>query len=238
MDYLGDYLTAGTLAGIAILSLKTGLGCGLSGLTTREVLGFAGIYALVAFLLGGVAGMVSPDISELVLASGILMHLIIAAGLVFFGVQTRKNWISGEKDISRHTFLWISLPCPACIAATFLACLVLTDITGIAGFQIGAYVGLIFFLGILLTSFTISYCAGKLGKKNPSTLGSSMIVLGLFYLFCPLIIPAYIDSQAIGPLDFAVPAGDIGMGLLLILLPVAAGYMTATFMRKRSNGGQ
>ena len=63
-------------------------------------------------------------------------------------------------------------------------------------------------------------------------------MLGLFYLLCPLIIPAYIDAQAIGPLDFAVPAGDMGTGLLLILLPVAAGFMTATLMRKRTNGGQ
>jgi predicted transporter len=238
MEYLADYLTVGTLAGIALLSAKTGLGCGLSGLGRKEILGFAGIYAVVAFLLGGVAGMVSRDISELVMASGILMHLIIAAGLVFFGVQTRKNWISGNKDISRHTFLWLSLPCPACIAATFLACLVLADLTGITGFEIGAIVGLIFFLGILLTSFAISYFAGKLGKKTPSALGSAMIVLGLFYLLCPLIIPAYIDSQAIDPLDFALPAGDVGAGLLLILLPVAAGYMTATIMRKRSHGGQ
>jgi predicted transporter len=238
MDYLGGYLTVGTLVGIALLSAKTGLGCGLSGLGRKEILGFAGIYAVAAFLLGGVAGVISRDISELVMASGILMHLIIASGLVFFGIQTRKNWISGKKDISRHTFLWLSLPCPACIAATFLACLVLADATGIAGFQIGALVGLIFFGGILLTSFGISYGAGKLGKKNPSTLGSSMIVLGLFYLLCPLIIPAYIDAQAIGPMDFTVPAGDVGVGLLLILLPVAAGYMTATLVRKRSDGGQ
>jgi predicted transporter len=238
MEYLADYLTAGTLAGIVLLSAKTGLGCGLSGLGRREILGFAGVYAVVACLLGGVAGVVSRDISELVMASGILMHLIIAAGLVFFGIETRKNWISGKKDISRHTFLWLSLPCPACIAATFLACLVLADLTGITGFEIGAIVGLIFFLGILLTSFTISYFAGKLGKKTPSALGSAMIVLGLFYLLCPLIIPAYIDAQAIDPLDFALPAGDMGTGLLLILLPVGAGYLTAMLMRQRSNGGQ
>lgn len=238
MDYLAGYLAAGTLAGMAILSLKTGLGCGLSNLSRKEILGFAGVYGVVAFLLGGVAGMVSRDISDQVLASGVLMHIIIAAGLIFFGIQTRKNWISGKKDISRHTFLWMSLPCPACIAATFLACLVLSDVTGTSGFRIGALIGLIFFIGIVLTSFAISFSATRLGKKNPSTLGSSMIVLGLFYLLCPLIIPAYIDAQAIDTLDFAVPAGDIWTGLLLILLPVAAGYMTATIIRKKSIGGQ
>ncbi|HIH27300.1 MAG TPA: DUF2162 domain-containing protein [Methanoregulaceae archaeon] len=233
-----DYLTAGTLAGIAILSLKTGLGCGLSGLRRKETLGFAAVYAVAAFLLGGVAGMVSRDISEQVLASGVLLHLIIAAGLVYFGIMTRKKWISEKKDISRHTFLWMSLPCPACIAATFLACLVLASATGTAGFRVGALVGAIFFAGILLSSSAISYGAGKLGKKDPSTLGNGMIVLGLFYLLCPLVIPAYLESRNIRMEDFTVPAGDMGFGLLLLLIPVAAGYLTDSWMRKRSHGGE
>jgi predicted transporter len=238
MEYPGYYLAAGTLIGIAILSLKTGLGCGLSGLKRREVLGFAGVYALVAFLLGGLAGVVSREITEQVMALGLLMHLIIAAGLVYFGIQTRRSWLSERKDISRRTFLWVSLPCPACVAATFLACLVLADITGTAGFEIGALVGLVFFAGILLTSLFISCSAQKFGKKNPSTLGSSMIALGLFYLLCPLIIPAYIDAQQINPIDFAVPAGNVRLGVLLVFLPVAAGFLTDTIKRRRENGGR
>jgi predicted transporter len=238
MDYLGDYLTAGALAGIAILSFKTGIGCGLSGLKRREILGFAGVYALVAFLLGGLAGVVSPEITSQVMAFGLLMHLIIAAGLVWFGIQTRRSWLSERKDISKRTFLWVALPCPACVAATFLACLVLADVTGTSGFGIGAFVGLVFMAGILLTSLLVSFSTQKFGKKNPSTLGSTMIALGLFYLLCPLIIPAYIDAQKINQIDFAVPAGDVGLGVVLFCLPVAAGFLTDSLRRRRENGGQ
>lgn len=233
-----DFLTAGTLAGIAVLSIKTGLGCGLSGLTRKEILGFAGMYAFTAFLLGGVAGAVSHDINDLALASGIVLHLIIAAGLVYFGIETRRNWISGNRDISRRTFLWMSLPCPACIAATFLACLILSNATGTEGFRVGALVGIVFFVGILLVSFVVSYSAGMLGKKNPSTLGNTMIILGLFYLLCPLIIPAYLDAQNIDTAEFALPSGNMEVGLLLILLPVAVGYLTSACMRKRAKGGE
>jgi len=233
-----NFLTAGTLAGIAVLSLKTGLGCGLSGLTRKEMLGFAGMYAGTAFLLGGVAGAVSRDVSEIVLASGILLHLIVAAGLVYFGIETRRNWISGRKDISRRTFLWMSLPCPACIAATFLACLVLANATGTDGFRVGALVGLVFFAGILLSSLVVSYGSSMIGKKNPSTLGTAMILLGLFYLLCPLIIPAYLDAQHLNTADFALPSGNMEIGLLLILIPIAVGYISSACMRKRLKGGE
>jgi predicted transporter len=233
-----EYLAAGTLIGMAVLSLKAGLGCGLSTLKKKEILAFAGIYAIAAFISGGIAGMVSQELSGQVMALGLIMHLIIAAGLVFFGIQTKKNWLAGNTDVSRHTFLWLSLPCPACIVATFLACLVLTDITGITGLEVGAVIGTIFFCGILVTSFSISYLAALTGKKNPSTLGSVMIMLGLFYFLCPLLIPAYVQAQEIGTLDLAQPTGDMGMGILIICIPVAAGYVTDRIMRKKLNWRQ
>jgi predicted transporter len=233
-----EYLTAGILIGMAVLSLKAGLGCGLSGLRKKEILGFAGIYAIAAFILGGIAGVVSQEVSEQIMALGLIMHLIIAAGLIFFGIQTRKNWLSGKNDLSRHTFLWLSLPCPACIIATFLACLVLSDITGITGLEVGAVIGAIFFCGILVASFSVSYLAALTGKKNPSTLGSVMIMLGLFYFLCPLLIPAYIQAQGTGTLDVAIQTGDMGTGILLICIPVAAGYFTDRIMRKKLNWRQ
>jgi predicted transporter len=81
-----EYLAAGTLIGMAVLSLKAGLGCGLSTLRKKEILGFAGIYAIAAFILGGIAGVVSQELSGQVMALGLVMHLIIAAGLVYFGI--------------------------------------------------------------------------------------------------------------------------------------------------------
>ncbi|MFA5396778.1 MAG: DUF2162 domain-containing protein [Methanogenium sp.] len=229
-------LASSTLIGITILAIKSGFGCGLSGLNYKEVIGFAAIYGIVAFLVGLLAAIISPEVTDMILGAGIAMHLIIALGLLYFGIQTRKSWLAGKKDISRRTFLWISVPCPACMVATFLACIVLTETTGISGIVISALVASILIAGIILSAFGISWAANRGGWKNPSSLGSAMIMLGLFYLLCPLFIPAYIEAQQIkGQITMSFPT-NTGTGLLILFIPVCAGFLISRMRRARSGG--
>jgi len=236
MQQLSLLLTGGTLIGIGILAIKSGLGCGLSGLNPREIIGFAAVYGIVAFIVGLIAAAISPDVTEMVIGAGLFMHLIIAAGLVYFGIQTRKTWLSGKKDISRRTYLWFSLPCPACMTATFLACIVLTDASGISGIAISGIVALILFCGIAASALGISWAGRRGGWKNPSTLGSAMIMLGLFYLLCPLFIPAYIEAQQIESEIVMVSPADTGIGLLALCIPVCAGFVIDRLTRARAGG--
>ncbi len=238
MQNISFILTSGTLIGIVILAMKSGLGCGLSGLSKREMIGFAVVYGIVAFMVGLIAAIISPEVTDMVLGAGLGMHLIIAAGLLYFGIQTRKNWLSGKKDISRHTFLWVSAPCPACMTATFLACIVLTDTTGISGIHISAIVSLILAVGIVVASLGISWTSARGRWKNPSSLGSAMIMLGLFYMLCPLVIPAYIEAQQLqGKITIASPP-DTGIGLLILCIPICVGFVISRMQRAQSGGVQ
>ncbi|GAB7015569.1 DUF2162 domain-containing protein [Methanogenium cariaci] len=238
MQNLSIILTSGTLIGIAVLAMKSGLGCGLSGLNKREMIGFAAGYGIVAFLVGLIAALISPEVTDMVLGAGLGMHLIIAVGLVYFGIQTRKNWLSGKKDISRHTFLWVSAPCPACMTATFLACIVLTDSTGISGIIVSFIVSLILAFGIVVSALGISWASARGGWKNPSRLGGAMIMLGLFYLLCPLVIPAYIEAQQLqGKIIIASPP-DTGIGLLILCIPICVGFVISRMQRASSGGRQ
>ncbi|MDK2973780.1 MAG: hypothetical protein PWP08_151 [Methanofollis sp.] len=236
MQQLALFLTGGTLIGIGILAMKSGLGCGLSGLNHREMIGFAAIYGIVAFIVGLIAAAISPEVTDMVIGAGLFMHLIIAAGLVYFGIQTRKAWLSGKEDISRRTYLWFSVPCPACMTATFLACIVLTDASGISGIAVSGIVALLLFAGITISALGISWAGTRSGWKNPSTLGSAMIMLGLFYMLCPLFIPAYIEAQQIeGEITMASPA-NTWVGLLALCIPVGAGFLINRLTRARTGG--
>ena len=53
------------------------------------------------------------------------------------GIKTKKEWLSRGNDLSRRTFLWLSVPCPVCLTATFLACLMLSRLTRISNLRIG-----------------------------------------------------------------------------------------------------
>lgn len=234
MTEISLFLTAGTLTGIAILSLKSGAGCGLSGLKFCEVVCFATIYAIAAFIMGIIASMISLDLSNQILVIGLLMHIIIAFGLVYFGIQTKKNWIANQRDISRKTFLWLSFPCPACLTATFLACLVLTDVTEISGAGIGLVIGIIFFAGIIGSSLSISWTASRLNRKNPSSLGNIMLILGLFYLLCPLIIPVYIESQNTPEISIIINLGEMISGIAILCIPIVFGYIIGKSTKQTS----
>lgn len=224
MSDIVNVLTAGIFGGTALLALKSGVGCGLSGLRTREMLCFAGVYALAALVVGAVVGSVPLAVTEQIVGLGLVMHLIIGLALVYFGIETKKRWLSDRKDISRRTFLLMSLPCPACLAATFLACLFFTEIAGVSGIVAGAVAGGIFFAGIVGGGAGTSWITTKTGTKNPSTLGNVMLFLGLFYLLCLLVVPAYLQAQSAPTLSTAAdPAGMLpAFGLMAALILLGA----------------
>ncbi|RJS84906.1 transporter, partial [Methanophagales archaeon] len=188
MAEISNLITVGVLAGVAILALKTGLGCGFASLKRREIVYTAFIYFSASIVLSYLVGFIALDVTQNILATGVTMHLIIATGLIYFGIKTKREWLSYGNDLSRKTFLWLSVPCPVCLTATFLACLMLSQLTKISNLRIGILVGVIFFIGVCFFSFTVSSVACVFKIKTPSTLGTVMLLFGLFYLLSPLII--------------------------------------------------
>lgn len=223
----------GVLIGVAVLALKTGLGCGFASLRWKEVAYLATVYLVVSIVMGYLVGVIPLDLTQNILAAGVTMHLIIAAGLLYFGVHTKRKWISCGCDISRKTFLWLSLPCPVCMVALFLACTVLAGAIDKSNIVIGAIVGVVFFAGICLSAFSIAFLAGRSGCRDPSALGTAMILFGLFYLLSPLIIPAYMQAQTVPMPGIRM---DVGETLLSFALMAALGIIGfAGYRYRRSN---
>ncbi|RZN38541.1 MAG: transporter [Methanophagales archaeon ANME-1-THS] len=225
MTGISNIITLGVLIGVVILALKTGLGCGLANLKRREIVYTAFIYFIVSVILGYLVGVIALDITQNILATGVTMHLIIATGLVYFGIKTKREWLSRGTDLSRKTSLWLSIPCPVCLTATFLACLMLSQLTEINNLWIGAIVGVIFFIGVCFFSFSVSSIAGVFKIKTPSTLGTAMLLFGLFYLLSPLIIPAYIQAQNIPVPGFSVDYREIFISFLMMTLLIGLGFL-------------
>ncbi|MDD4566810.1 MAG: DUF2162 domain-containing protein [Methanoculleus chikugoensis] len=218
MSNIVNFLTAGVFGGTTLLALKSGVGCGLSGLQTRETLFLASAYAIAALIIGAIAGSIPVNATEQIVGLGVVMHLIIGLALVYSGIKTKKRWLSDRKDISRRTFLLMSLPCPACLAATFLSCLFFTETTGMSGIVAGAVAGGVFFAGVAGGGVSTSWITTKTGTKNPSTLGNVMLFLGLFYLLCLLLVPAYLQAQDAPA--FNVTTDPNGMLLALALMGI------------------
>jgi len=199
----------GILIGILIFGLKTGLGCGFSNLKTREILAVASSYFFLALIFGMVVDHISMDSFEKISSMGMGIHVIVSLLLIGAGIYTQKKWNSG-KDVSRHTFLVISMPCPVCLAALAVSCLLLASTLDIGGLKIGLLVGTAFFLAVVGSSLLFR----KMGK-TPETLGTVMMLLGIYYLLGALMIPAYMKTKMmhLAPLD----GGSSGVLPLLVL---------------------
>ena len=211
---------SGVLIGILIFALKVSLGCGLASLNRREVLSIAAGYLIISLFMGMAIELLPENALAAALNAGVAMHLAVALLLVALGVMTARKWNSHHHDISRKTFWALSMPCPACLAASFISCSFLAGLVDIDPWKIGALVGLIFFFCIAAFSTVL----GRI-KGTPSSLGNVMIFLGIFYILSILLIPAYLNSQKIAFLSISPPLAEIGLSYLMILSLVTLGFL-------------
>lgn len=210
----------GVLTGIMIFALKVSLGCGLASLSRREIISIAAVYLLISLFMGMAIELMPEGALEEALNTGMAVHLIVSGLLVALGVMTARRWNSNHHDISRKTFWALSMPCPACLAASFISCSFLAGLADIDPWKTGALVGLLFFISIAAFSTILGRMQG-----SPSTLGNAMIFLGLFYILSILLIPAYIESQKISFLVAGSQLTEIIPTYLLILSIMAMGFL-------------
>jgi predicted transporter len=182
-------IVIGILIGILIFGIKSGIGCGFSKVTTREILTIAGSYFFLALLFGSIADRINLEALRGLSSMGMGIHAFVSLLLITTGIYTQKKWNSG-KDVSRHTFLVLSLPCPVCLGALAVSCILLASTLEINGLKIGFLVGSAFFIAIVGSSFLFR----KLGK-TPDTLGGIMMMLGIYYMLGLLLIPAYMQTK-------------------------------------------
>ncbi|AAM07768.1 TPA: DUF2162 domain-containing protein [Methanosarcina acetivorans] len=216
----------GILIAIFIFGLKTGVGCGFSNVGKREILAIAGSYLVLSLFVGGVVGNVSMENYAKISNLGLGIHVLLSLFLVGAGIYTQKKWSSG-KDVSKRTFLFISLPCPVCLAALAFCCMLLAASLDISGVKVGLLVGTAFFASVLLSSFGFK----KLGK-SPDTLGSAMLLLGIYYLLAAMLIPAYIKTKQLNLVPLS--GGNTGfIPLTLCAIVIMGGFLLEQVRHKQ-----
>ncbi|NLU55982.1 MAG: membrane transporter, partial [Methanosarcina thermophila] len=166
----------GILVGILVFGIKSGIGCGFSNISTRVILAVGGSYFLLALLFGSVIDKINLEAFEKFYSMGMGIHIFVSLLLIMTGIYTQKKWNSG-KDVSRHTFLAISIPCPVCLAALAASCLLLSESLNLSGIKVGFLIGFAFFISVVASSFVFRFGKVRFGK-TPETMGSAMMLIG------------------------------------------------------------
>lgn len=214
-------IALGVLVGLLIFALKASMGCGFARLSSRDIVLVASGYLIVATGMGLVIDRLSIDLMADMIRAGVAMHTILAICLIALGMLTIREWRCSGKDLSRKTFWALSIPCPACIAATFLSCSVLADLINISPARIGAAVGIMLFITITLISLLL-----RRVREGPEIIGRVMMLLGGFYIISIMLLPSYIQMQSV-LLRCAAPAihSELIPSYLILLMLISIGYV-------------
>ncbi|MGP8337378.1 MAG: DUF2162 domain-containing protein [Methanosarcinaceae archaeon] len=167
------------------------MGCGFSDIRKREIVVVCAGYFVISLVMGILIGSVSPESLEWISGLGMSFHVLLAILMIAAGIYTQKQWNCGC-DVSRRTFVFLSLPCPVCLTALFIAITMLVAALDMGGVIIGIIVGSIFFLSALASSFSFRRL-----RKTPETLGNVMMFLGIFYMLGAVLVPAYMQSKTL-----------------------------------------
>jgi predicted transporter len=202
---ISNSLLIPVIAGAAIVAVKAGLGCRYSSVGKRAILAISLLYLAIATLLGYSLELVLDSIVQL-MSYTLAFHAVIALLLLYAGYKTIRGFCCGF-DVSRKTFLAISIPCPVCFGATLISCYFAAEALKISGIAVGFIVGAMIAFGI------ISISANK--KENPERLGTIMVLLGAYYIFAMLLIPAVIQGMSF---SYEVSESFSPYSLLLLII--------------------
>ncbi|MCM1988058.1 DUF2162 domain-containing protein [Methanococcoides seepicolus] len=208
----------GILLAILLFGVKTGIGCGFSNRSTKEILAIAGSYFILSLIIGSLIGYVDQSNLDLIAGMGMSLHVLVALLLIGAGIYTQKQWNCGC-DVSHRTFLVISLPCPVCLTALFISCMLLATYIEVSGILIGLLVGVVFFISVVASSLLC-----KMLKKTPETLGNIMMILGIYYLMGAIIVPAYIKTKQMNIPQYTAPPMDI-LPFVVFAVFIAGGFV-------------
>jgi predicted transporter len=210
--------TIGILTSILVFGIKTGLGCGFADLKKREIVVICAGYFVISIIIGCLIDTVSRESLEKISGVGLSFHVLLAVLMIAAGIYTQKQWNCGC-DVSRRTFIFLSLPCPVCLSALFIATTMLATALDLSGPVIGIIVGSVFFLSALASSLSFK----RLGK-TPETLGSVMMFLGIFYVLGAVLVPAYMQSKTLIVSQLTVNTGAMLASFAVLLLFITAGF--------------
>jgi predicted transporter len=215
-------IVAGIIFSVIVFGLKAGAGCGFSSIGFKKVIILGAAYFVISVVMGALTGHIDTTRLENIAGMGMAIHSLLAVFLIGAGIYTSKKWNCGC-DVSKHTFMFLSLPCPVCLSALFLSCMVLVTTLEVKGIWVGTLVGIVFFI----SAVSSAYLFRKMGKK-PDTLGSIMLFLGIFYMLGVLLIPAYIKTQSMNLQSTSYESVGL-LPFLVVAVFILAGY----YMGKR-----
>ena len=174
------------------------------------------------------------------LKNGVLLHLLLCAGLIWWGSRLLVHQDCGHPDrLDSRGWLLLAIPCPVCASAIFLVC----------AFALMLFPGsaprLRWILPLVFLSFNLLFLGllvllGRLSGLRPLVLtGRMMILIALYFILILLIAPHFQEAGKLYAAARSATDEKLLSGSALAVPAVAAcaliaGFLAGRFQAKRS----
>ena len=174
------------------------------------------------------------------LKNGVLLHLLLCAGLIWWGSRLLVHQDCGHFDrLDSRGWLLLTVPCPVCASAIFLVCAFAMMLFPESAPKLRWILPLVFlffnllFLGLLAL-------LGRLSGLRPLVLtGRMMILIALYFILILLIAPHFQEAGKLYAAARSAADEKLLSGSALAVPAVAvcaliAGFLAGRFQAKRS----
>lgn len=228
---------------IGIFAIKNGIGLHYFLNQKRKLktkLLFVFLYCLVYLLIFILSSYILQRINiihyfEIVqnfLKSGMFIHILMAGGLVIWGVVLLK----GKESQDKKSFGWLALiiPCPVCITVIFFSTAFLISYFPNFGCMavLGAYLG--FMVIVIITLISMALLGTRTDSTPESILGAAMLIIAAYFFLSIIIMPQFSDLSKIYRLaTYHSGAESINARDILLLYSVMAIFSATGFWAMR-----
>jgi predicted transporter len=127
--------------------------------------------------------------------SGMLIHVLMAVGLIIWGIILLKGGEGHEKG--SKGWLALIVPCPVCMTVIFLTAAFLIAFFPDAGHMavIWGYIG---FMGIVVVTLLSMTLLGLRSESTPEfNMGAAMLFIAVYFILAVVIMPQFGDIDKI-----------------------------------------
>jgi len=222
-----------------LLTCKAGLKAKLFSLFLY-ILVYLTMFMLAAYILQRVDIIAYFETIQRWLRSGMLVHVIMASGLMLWGLYLLK----GDGRLERDSYGWVALlvPCPICVTVIFISLSFLISYYPDAGYlaPLAAYLAFMGIVAVTIIAMTLWGWGIGFAGNSESTMGAAMMMISAYFFLSVLIMPQFANLDKIYRLAayqsevIATPFGQVLTLILVVTLFFFGGFLSIARKCKRA----
>lgn len=222
-----------------LLTCKAGLKAKLLSLF-MYILVYLAMFMLSAYILRSIDVIAYFDTIQSWLRSGMLVHVIMAAGLMLWGFYLLK----ADGRLERESYGWVALlvPCPICVTVIFISLSFLISYYPDAGYlaPLAAYLAFMGIVGVTIIVMTLWGWSIGFSGSSESTMGAAMMMISAYFFLSVIIMPQFANLDKIYRLAAyhsevtATPVGQVLVLITVVSLFFFGGFLSVSRRCKRA----